>query len=310
MITAAICTRNRAGMLPAALECLARQTLDRDAYEILVVDNGSTDSTAAVLADHAKMIANLRSVSERRVGLSWARNRAVAEARGQIIAFTDDDVRVSPGWLCAIQAGFDGNPRAVAAGGPVHPVYEVPPPEWMTPELAALHAAVDFGEAPRVLTLPDHPVGANMAFCAQVLRSLGGFTPRLGFSGRRLVGCEEVHMFARVSASGGVTLWLPAAAVDHMVPAARLSRRWAVHRQYGEGVARGRLTHGPGAVLPEWDLGVRYPLWRVIGENKLTALRRTITERRLDPLLLEAAAMAFHAGYLRGALGWTGKAGR
>ena len=120
-ISLVIPTHNRAAQLVAALESVVRQDLPRDEWECVVVDNNSTDDTAArfeeFLSAHPGL--PLRRVSETRQGLSWARNRGIAETTGDIVAIIDDDERIVPEFIAAYIAFFDAHPSVASAGGPI-----------------------------------------------------------------------------------------------------------------------------------------------------------------------------------------------
>ena len=103
-LTVALCTYNRADFLRQTLAGLARQNFPRDQFEVLVIDNNSRDHTAAVVAEFANTVPAPRHVLETQQGLDYARNRAISEARGDIIIFGDDDILVAPDWLAQMLA--------------------------------------------------------------------------------------------------------------------------------------------------------------------------------------------------------------
>ena len=120
-VTITIQTYNNARVLEQALESLAELRCPDDVdYEILVVDNNSSDETAAVIEQYRTLLEpRFRSVFEPRQGLSYARNRAIAEARGEIVAFLDDDALVDPDWLAGHVEAYREDEEAVAVGGRV-----------------------------------------------------------------------------------------------------------------------------------------------------------------------------------------------
>lgn len=131
-ITVAICTYNGAHRVPDVLDCLRRQVgMEARTWEVLVIDNNSTDDTAAVVGDYqADWIEGvpLRPVLETEQGLAYARQRAVDEARGALVAFLDDDNLPDPDWVATACRFAETHPRAGAFGGQLHGVYEVEPP--------------------------------------------------------------------------------------------------------------------------------------------------------------------------------------
>src|SRR5262249_19259934 len=156
--------------LPAALSALLAQTGDVSS-EIVVVDNNSTDDTAAVVRPIARASAGrVRYAFEPRQGLSHGRNAGIALARAPIIAFTDDDVRVSADWILQITRAFREYPGAGYVGGRVLPYWHAPPPSWLTEAHWAPLALQDYGPDTRVSGRERAVclVGANLAFRKQV----------------------------------------------------------------------------------------------------------------------------------------------
>jgi hypothetical protein len=258
-----VCTRNRADPLARLLASLA--AVDRPAgfaWELLVVDNASTAATAAVLQTFAGRLP-LVAAAEPRPGLSHARNRGVATARGRYLIWTDDDVVVEPGWLAAYAEAFRSWPEAALFGGKVLPVLEAPVRPWFAAcagELADLLAGRDFGEAPLPLSVAEDrlPFGANFAVRAAEQRHFA-YDPELGAApGRQRVG-EETRVIRAILAAGGSGRYVPGAAVRHMIPPARqtVAHVRAYFRAHGETAA---MTERPAparqlAGLPVW-------LWR------------------------------------------------
>jgi glucosyl-dolichyl phosphate glucuronosyltransferase len=241
-VTIAVCTRNRGPLL--------RQTLERMSHvlrvpagvewEVLVVDNGSADDTAAVLVAQAPHLP-LRTVLEPVPGLSPARNRAVAEARGDYILWTDDDVLVDAGWLEAYAAAFARHPEAAVFGGPIEPSFPTPPPAWLEriwPHVASAYAVRDLGPAEVPLTPGTLPYGANYAVrAAEQRRHL--YSPRLGNRPEVRTGGEETIVLRSLLASGSSGRWVPEARVAHQLPVERQTLEYLRGYYYG----RGRRLH-------------------------------------------------------------------
>lgn len=219
-VTVAVCTRNRAEQLGECLEALAAIDYPRELLDILVVDNApSDDGTRRLVARYPSM----RYVREPRPGLDWARNCAVREARGEIVAYTDDDVSVDPGWVRALAAAFAEEPHAMCVTGLVLPdeidtraqllfekyggfgrgftrsVYRVE---------RGMSAARLYGGTGRFGT------GANMAFRRRFFEQEGMFDPALDV-GTPSNGGGDLEMFFRVLKSGHALVYEPAAMVRH-----------------------------------------------------------------------------------------------
>ena len=182
LISVVISTFNRAELLPGALVALVQQDAQAGPYEVIVVDNNSTDGTRAVAAEYVKQHDGLmRYVFEGRQGLSHGRNAGIANARGNLIAFTDDDIRVAPDWIAKLRQGFDRWPDAAFLGGRVIPRWPVsPPPRWASADLSSF-AFQDYGAEPKDVT-QDYPVcliGASLACRRSTIERVGLFDPAL-----------------------------------------------------------------------------------------------------------------------------------
>lgn len=141
-----VCTRNRAPLLRRCLQSLAADPTVRR-FEVIVVDNGSTDETAQVVREASAGHLEIHYLFEEVAGLSVARNTAMGAARGEVLIFTDDDVTVVPGWAGALAAAFV-DPAVGAAGGRIVPEWIIAPPEWMLGALAAPATLADYGSEP------------------------------------------------------------------------------------------------------------------------------------------------------------------
>src|SRR5690606_12357256 len=132
-LSVVISSYNRCQLLERALGSLREQVPGTPEFEIIVVDNNSSDSTGALVAAMRQDDDRIHYVLERQQGLAHGRNAGVAVARGPLIAFTDDDVRVSPDWVREIVRAFERYPEAWFIGGRVLPEWPSPPPRWLTP---------------------------------------------------------------------------------------------------------------------------------------------------------------------------------
>jgi glycosyltransferase involved in cell wall biosynthesis len=230
-ITVIICTRDRAASLRRALESLvvAAGGVTRE-WELLVVDNGSSDETPKVTASFADRLP-LRRVFEGQAGLSNARNAGVRESRGEYIVWTDDDVVVDPDWLSAWTAGIEDRPDCAVFGGRALPVYEEPVQQWFVENeqhLRSLLAVRDSCEW-REVDSRRLPYGLNYAIRAREQRR-HPYDPALGVAPGRRLGGEEVAVIREILATGGRGCWVWGATVRHMIPASRQSVAYI--RQY------------------------------------------------------------------------------
>jgi glucosyl-dolichyl phosphate glucuronosyltransferase len=294
-ISVIVCTRNRAGSLAATLESLSRQTMDDARYEVVVVDNASTDETPDVVSRARRP--NLRMVSEPRVGLSRARNTGTAAATGEIVVFLDDDAIASPDWLAAVATCFAAH-AAGAATGRVEAVWEAARPAWLADGLLPYLSIVDWGERAGVLGAAQWLCGTNMAFRRRALLEVGGFPEDLGRVDDKLLSMEEVVVQRRLESRGVPVRYDPALVVRHRIPASRVTPQWLERRAFWQGVSSaicerrstGALSLRPWLYFAAFGGLLLGTAWRIAGRGRVAGL-----ERRCTALM--------RAGYV---LGWSG----
>jgi len=229
-ISVILCTCDRYHVLAGCIDSLLEQSLDPDEYEILVVDNSRDLNQAREFCALYKGIDNLRYLVTDTPGLARARNFGIEYARFKYLAFIDDDALADAGWLEGIGETFsiDVERPPSVVGGPVRPIWEHPPPSWLTPEIFPLLSLIDWeADAPRPLRNDEHIVGTNMAFNGEVLKSIGGFNTDLGRvrSAEILLGNEDADAVIRMSGRGPV-FWHPGAVVRHRIDSERLDKNW------------------------------------------------------------------------------------
>jgi GT2 family glycosyltransferase len=240
-----IATRDRHQLLDECLAHLARQPFG-PGDEVIVVDNGSSDDTPAVIARHARRYqVPLRHLEERRPGKSYALATALAVAQGDVLAFTDDDVNVEPSWLDAIRAAM-ADPTVALIGGPVAPRWERRAPSWLRRaadnygRLTAPLALLNYG-AEAIPLGPRTVLGANLAVRREVFARVGGFASYLGkVQGTGLSG-EDDELCRRVQAAGFRALYCPHARVGHWVPAERMRLRYYLWWFFWSGITNATL---------------------------------------------------------------------
>ena len=252
-LTVAICTWNRCELLRQTLEQMTRLAIPAGVeWEVLVVNNNCTDRTDDVIASFAGRLP-VRRLFEPEPGQSNARNRAVREASGEYILWTDDDVLVDEGWIAAYDRAFRRWPDAAFFGGPIEPWFVRPPPPWIERtmyRIAGAFAVRDLGAEAIPLGVYKEPFGANMAMR---LREQARFPydPTLGLSwarqGNELRGDETAVIHGMLEA-GATGWWVPDARVRHYVPEHRQSTRYIRRFFMGYGEYCGRHApehHGP-----------------------------------------------------------------
>ena len=239
-VSVVVATFNRAALLDECLGHLGRQRF-APGDEVIVVDNGSTDDTAAIVLRHQTCDGLLlRLLSESMPGKSRAIARAVAVATGDILAFTDDDVNVCDGWLDAVRDVMS-DPTVALVGGPVKPRWQSEVPAWIRrsrdqhPRLGSPIALLDYGE--RVAPLGSRTLlGANLAVRREAFIEAGGFPIGLGKLRGTLLSGEDHELCRRVQDAGHRALYVPAAAVAHWVPTERARVSYFLRWFYWSGI--------------------------------------------------------------------------
>jgi glucosyl-dolichyl phosphate glucuronosyltransferase len=259
-VTVLIATYNRAVLLDETLTWIARMRVSPAlTWEAIVIDNNSTDDTRAVVERHIhEFPVRLRYLFEGRQGRSSALNAGIAEAGGSVLAFTDDDVRVVPGWLDAAARPLLGpDPTLAYTGGPVRPIWGADPPDWLDLTRGDLWGTIAIQHHGDISFIYEEgqkvPLGANMAVRREMFARLGAFRADLGRSGGRLVLGQEVpELLLRARGAGLQGLYVPEMQVHHHVPASRLTRQYFRRWWFGKGVSRSALER----LQPLTELGV------------------------------------------------------
>jgi glycosyltransferase involved in cell wall biosynthesis len=226
-------TYNRAASLRRAVDALLHQDAAARDYELVVVDNNSSDGTSAWLASVDDC--RVRHVREERQGLSHARNAGLREARGDYVAFTDDDVEVAPDWVSTIVKALDARSDIDGVGGRVLPAWEGARPAWLTKSHWAPLALQDHGDQKRVFDreLPIGLVGANVAFRRSVFDRTGPFSADVQRVKSGIGSTEDHELLTRLYDAGGRMLYLPRMLVLARVQPDRYEREY--HRRWHEG---------------------------------------------------------------------------
>lgn len=246
--TVIVCTYRRAANLAGCLGHLARQEgVQARRWEVLVVDNNSTDDTREVVGRLAATLPiRVRYAFEPEQGLNHARNHGVRASQSPRLAFVDDDILVSPGWLAAVLRAFETH-DADAVGGRIHLDPAVRLPAWIRPEADMLGflGHQDFGDQPFEMDgQVRYPFGGNMAFHRRVFERIGHFDPRLGRKGEgrrrgELFKGAETDLFHRLAAAGGAkVVYEPDAIVYHRVMPWQLRKAYFRTIHFNAGLQR------------------------------------------------------------------------
>ena len=237
MISVVVCTYNRADLLAVLLQCLCDQTLHKSHYEIIVVDNNSTDNTRAVVEGFSHY-GNVRYCLETCIGLSFARNRGWQEAGGEYVAYSDDDCKIPEQWLSEARHIIERFAPA-AFGGPVRPFFNTRKPVWYR---AGSHEPLT--EA-RFLRGNEYTLifGGNSFFHRKLLQGLGGFDTTLGMSGDNIGYGEETALLRLIATAMPDQLYFdPRLYVYHLVQAKKMTWRYNVRASFAAGRASFRVN--------------------------------------------------------------------
>ena len=238
-ISVVLPTYNREADLLRALNSVLAQRAPGCSLEIIVVDNNSSDGTrAAIERVIAGGASHVRYVFEPRQGVSYARNSGIAAVRAPIVAFLDDDICVAEDWIAHIWRAFEERPDLECIGGKVLPAWTAPPPAWLTRDHWAPLALLDFGDAPVRLTASNRLclLTANLACRRSLLDRIGVFRPELQRVKDGIGSMEDHEWMLRVWDSGAETLYLPELVAFTDVPFARTTK--AYHRRWHGGHGR------------------------------------------------------------------------
>jgi glucosyl-dolichyl phosphate glucuronosyltransferase len=235
-ISVLICTYNRAKDLQDLLESVCNQDSGGGAYEIIVVDNNSSDDTRnRIDTVNAWAARPARYLFEPRQGKSYALNTGLQAAGAPLCVVIDDDQIMPPGYLTRLVEAFTEHPDVSFIGGKVLPIWETPPPRWLTPSHWSPLGMADHGDEP--FSVDQHRPICLLTFAFRVadVCDVGGFRNELGVTDSRMGSTEDADLISRLLGSGRRGLYLPQLVLHHHAPARRMTqdyyRRW--HHGHG-----------------------------------------------------------------------------
>jgi GT2 family glycosyltransferase len=267
-------THNRARLLKDTLRDLAGQDLPAARYEVIVIDDGSTDDTASVVAAPAGAGPEIVYMHQEQAGLNSARNRGIAQAQAGLIAFVDDDVVIPPSWLGALVDGWEGDRSAGCYGGPIALRLEGPGPHLCGREPLG-ETELDLGDQPKDA---EAVFGANFAVTRDAFERAGPFDESLPIYG------EELEWQTRHKAAGGRIAYLPGMFVEHRRTTADLKLRRLL---------KGRVRRGRSQFVVEPLLGAPRSSRSYMLHSMFGAVRHAVGRRCMGGLL----NLAFWYGY-------------
>ncbi len=242
MISIIVCTYNREKYILQCLESIANQSADRAEWELIIVNNKSTDETDGIVRNFlGSQDSDLKAAYfiEENQGLSHARNRGINESSGSFYVFVDDDAFLNESYILNLikhLKAFD-DLKGFGFGGRIYPFLESELPKWMSKYLMPLMSVMDRGDHIKEYAQRQFPIGANMGVSRSIIDQIGDFNVNLGRTGKNMLGGEEKDLFFRMRAEGYKVYYFPDVIVQHVVPDARLTHEFVKKQASGIGIS-------------------------------------------------------------------------
>ena len=294
--TVAICTHNQAERLRRTLEDLATVKSPSAPWELLIVDNASTDGTPSLLQSNQwrKPEWQVRTVVEDRLGVAHARNSAIRQAHGEYIVFLDDDETPESDWLVAYERVIEQY-QPDAMGGRIEVMFEDGKrPAWLTDELMGFLGKLDYGDERFRFEDAGTPIfTGNCAFRRRIFEKAAMFDGSLGRKGRVNTGGEDTAMYRHLLSSGFHIRWVPDGVVHHRIQTEKLRRAYFIELHYHMGFSQGAIKRGSGSRIPPAYLAPQ--LWRAC----VSAVRQRFRHGG-DMSLRREMNVGYFIGYING----------
>jgi len=291
-----LCTHNHADRLKTTLLSLKDLQQPESAWELLIINNASTDETDQVLrnTDWRPVDVPVRIINEPKLGLSNARNRGIAESTGRYLVFLDDDETPHTNWLIEYERGIrTWEPDAL--GGRIEVLFEQGDrPPWLQDELLGFLGKLSHGPEEKRLTEPGTPIfGGNFGFRKTVFETIGRFDDSLGRKGKNNTGGEDTEIYRRMIETGLIVRWIPDAIIYHRIQASKLKKSYFLDLHFRQGRMEGYRKRGRQSRIP--------PLYLIpqFGRAVSAALSQRFRFGR-DFSLRKEMNVAYFAGYITG----------
>ncbi len=238
-------TRNRCLLLNRTLKSILAQTYQQEHFEIIIVDNGSTDATSKIAGEYYGRFQNIVYVHEEKPGLHEGRHAGLRVSQGKILIYADDDIEAFPSWLEGVHESFLDE-RVGLVGGKDLPLYESSPPGWLEDlwekvehgRYLTYYSLLDLGDALMEIE-PDFVFGCNFSIRKDLLLQIQGFHPDgIPESLMKFRGDGETFVARQVRKLGYKIIYNPKASVKHWVPESRLNLEYIKKRAFMSGVSQ------------------------------------------------------------------------
>ena len=304
-MTVIVCTFNRSRNLPACMKHLSDQQGVSDLeWEVLVVDNNSSDDTREVVEGMQRNLSmQLRYEFEPQQGLNYARNRGMKESSGRYFCYIDDDILVDSSWLNSLYRALRDQ-DADAVGGRIHLDPDIVLPPWITPEIRGFLGHLDYGDtAFQMDGVSQYPFGGNMSFNRRVVEKIGIFDPLKGRKGegnkrKELYKGAETEYFHRLAATDNARIFYePGALVYHQVLPHQLTRKYFLTIHYNAGLQKAFYD---GKSFPRRMMGIPMFLFPQLARASWKYLWQLITrgaDRAFHQLMIVGHFLGTMTGY-------------
>jgi glycosyltransferase involved in cell wall biosynthesis len=246
VLTVLLATRNRSRIFASVLESFCTLRSPSSGWKLVIVDNGSTDSTHEIVRSYEKHLP-LEYLLEPTLGKSAALNTGLGAVEGDLIIFADDDIFPNPNWLIQLRSAADANPEYSIFGGRILPRWEVPPPSWVqwveqSPAYAVTDPLLKEGAvSPRLV------YGPNMAIRANLFTAETRFNTSIGPRGTDYAQGTDMELIIRLSRQGHKAWYVADAVVDHLIRQEQMNKSWVMRRAVRFGRGEFRLGYSEGS---------------------------------------------------------------
>lgn len=245
LITIAICTFNRSSLLDECLKSLTKQSVSFNDFNIIVINNNSTDNTYLVIENYKQMLPNLTYINESTQGLSYARNTAFQNTKTKWISYLDDDAKVPNNYL-ATQLDIIENYSPVVFGGVYLPWYHYGKPNWYKEHYASNKLKY---KKPTILKSPYTLSGGVITFQVDSIIKHGGFRTDIGMNGNNTGYGEETELQLRMRSEGVPLYYFPKLIIYHVVAPYKLNVFWFIKSYFYLGRDTIKIKNVPRSFL-------------------------------------------------------------